>query len=157
MTLQTVGNVQSELEDKKAYLQNLINLPRVGIIIVGACEDRIRDLNCRTLQTCGKSREEIVEQLCRGVICPAEVGRCPITHTGNKVAFSSALYRPTNKSQSIYSRPRFRCAGKARPVLVESRWEELLWVKCERPDQEATLTLEFQLRACETVGAVQPV
>ena len=112
MTLQTVGNVQSELEDKKASLQNLINLLRVGIIIVGARE---------------------------------QVGLFERTLLPNKQELIHIL------------KTAFPVCRKGETVLAESRWAELLWVKCKRPDQEATLTLEFQLKACETVGAVQPI
>lgn len=164
MTLQTVEPVQSEFEEKEAFQQNLIELLPVGIIIVDAREHRIRDLNSRALRTIGSSREEIVGQICHGFICPAEVGRCPITDLGNIVDQSERILLANHQESIPVLKSVFQVCRKGETVLVESfvdireRKEAervLLEAKgdLERRVQERTSELQEQVREKEEAHA----
>ena len=167
MSLHDAGAVQSDFEEskeKEIYLQNLLELLPVGIIIVDAREHRIRALNSRALQMIGSSPEEVVGQICHGVICPAEVGRCPITDLGNTVDQSERVLLTNQQEPIPVLKTVFPICRKGETVLVESfvdiraRKEAkrvLLEAKedLERRVLERTRELQEQVRAKEEANA----
>lgn len=152
--------VHSEFEEKETFLQNLLELLPVGIIIVNAREHRVQDLNSRALRMIGSSREEVVGQPCHGVICPAEVGQCPITDLGNRVDQSERILLANKREPVPVLKSVFPVCRKGETLLVESfvdireRKEAeriLLEAKgdLERRVQERTSELQEQVREKE--------
>ena len=155
---------RSEFHEKESYLRNLIELLPVGIIIVGAHDHRIRDLNSRAVRMIGKERVEVVGQVCHGVICPAEVGQCPITDLGKTVDESERVLLagnqervPVLKSVFAVSRPGetlliesftdIRASKEAERILLEAKGD------LERRVLERTRELEEEIRARQEAHA----
>jgi PAS domain S-box-containing protein len=164
MGFQEVGAVQSQFQEKETYTQDLIELLPVGVIIVDAREHKIRDLNSRALRMIGGSREDIIGQVCHGVICPAERGRCPITDLGNTVDQSERVLLTNGATPVPVLKSVFSVCRRGEAVLVESfvdisaRKEAervLLEAKgeLERRVAERTSELQEQVRAREEAHA----
>jgi two-component system NtrC family sensor kinase len=132
-------------EEKEAYLQNLIELLPVGIIFVDAREHRIRDLNSRALRMIGTSREEIVGQVCHGFVCPAEVGRCPITDLGQTVDQSERLLLAAKQERIPVLKSVFSVCRKGETLLVESFIDIRASKEAERVLVEAKQDLEHRV------------
>jgi PAS domain S-box-containing protein len=70
--------VQKEREILSALLEKSL----CGILIIEASSHKIVDVNPIAIKTIGKSKEEIVGNICHQFICPAEAGKCPISDLG---------------------------------------------------------------------------
>jgi PAS domain S-box-containing protein len=73
--------VQKEREILSALLEKSL----CGILLIEASGHKIVDVNPIAIKTIGRSKEEIVGNICHRFICPAEVGKCPISDLGQTV------------------------------------------------------------------------
>jgi PAS domain S-box-containing protein len=72
-------SIQDALRENENYLTSLISSIRAGIIVIDARTHTIIDVNPAALEMIGTTKDAVVNQRCTTVICPAEVGKCPIT------------------------------------------------------------------------------
>jgi PAS domain S-box-containing protein len=77
--------LEDALSESQEYLQTLLWSVQVGIIVIDVETHIIIDANPAALLILKTTREELVNHLCHTSICPAEVGKCPITDLGNNV------------------------------------------------------------------------
>jgi PAS domain S-box-containing protein len=70
--------VQKEREILSALLEKSL----CGILLIEASSHKIVDVNSVAIKTVGRSKKEIVGNICHQFICPAEVGKCPISDLG---------------------------------------------------------------------------
>ena len=108
------------LEESECYLKTLLDILPVGIITVDAGSHTILDINSFASRLSGRAREEVVGNLCHGFICPAEVGRCPITDLGNEVDQSERLLLASEGRAIPVLKTVSKVKRAGRPVLVES-------------------------------------
>lgn len=74
-----------KMEEQKEYLDALLNAVPAGIMVIDAGTKKIVDLNNQATELIGLSKEEIIGRVCHQFICPAEIGKCPITDLGHIV------------------------------------------------------------------------
>ena len=79
------GKSTRALEDRKQYLDALLNAVPAGILVIDVETKQIVNLNERAAVLIGLSKEEIVGRVCHQFICPAETGKCPITDLGHTI------------------------------------------------------------------------
>jgi PAS domain S-box-containing protein len=77
--------LEEALIESEEYLQTLIKSIHVGIFVIDAKTHIIIDANPVALKMMGTTKDVVINQLCHKVICPAEVGKCPITDLSKKV------------------------------------------------------------------------
>ena len=77
--------LEDALSESEEYLQSLIRSIRSGIIVIDAKTHTIVDVNPAALEMIGTTKDAVLNQLCHKVICPAEVGKCPITDLNQRV------------------------------------------------------------------------
>ncbi|AKB35288.1 sensory transduction histidine kinase [Methanosarcina siciliae C2J] len=73
--------VQKEREILSALLEKSL----CGILLIEASGHKIVDVNPVAIKTIGRSKEEIVGNICHQFICPTEAGKCPISDLGLNV------------------------------------------------------------------------
>jgi PAS domain S-box-containing protein len=66
-------------QESQQYLATILATVQVGIIVIDAESHTIVEANPKALEVIGARREEILGSICHQYICPAEVGKCPIT------------------------------------------------------------------------------
>ena len=71
--------------DRETQLHTIFDNVQTGILVIDATTHNIVDANPTALQLIGIPREKLIGQTCHQNICPAEVGRCPITDLGQQV------------------------------------------------------------------------
>ncbi len=74
-----------ELENNKIYFETQLNSVLSGIIVVDSESHEIIDANPAALRLIGAVKEEVVGKVCHKFICPAEIGKCPITDLGQTI------------------------------------------------------------------------
>jgi PAS domain S-box-containing protein len=77
---------QSE-ERQKSILESV----QAGILLIDADTHVIADVNPVAAHMIGSTREQLVGSICNKYICPAEVGKCPITDLGQTIDNSDRI------------------------------------------------------------------
>jgi PAS domain S-box-containing protein len=83
--------------------REIIESTQSGIVLIDPITHAIVDVNTSAAHLFGASKEAIIGSVCHRFICPAEVGRCPITDLGQTVDKAERVLLTAN--------------GKSRPVL----------------------------------------
>jgi len=125
--------VQKEREILSALLEKSL----CGILLIEASGHKIVDVNPIAIKTIGRSKEEIVGNICRQFICPAEVGKCPISDLGLNVDKSEKMI--INAQKEIIS-----ILKSVVPVTIE---DKDYFVECFIDLSERKRTEENLLRA----------
>jgi diguanylate cyclase (GGDEF)-like protein/PAS domain S-box-containing protein len=79
------------LRESESRLQIIMEAVQTGIIIIDPDTHTIVEVNSRAASMIGAPREEIVGSVCHKFICPAEVGKCPITDLHQNVDHSERV------------------------------------------------------------------
>ncbi|HWQ66323.1 MAG TPA: PAS domain S-box protein [Methanospirillum sp.] len=115
--LQNLGGRLSESEERFRFI---IHAMQFGIIIIDAHTHTIVDANKKALEMIGGSSESVVGSICHRFICPADLGRCPVSDLGQTVDSSERiLLTIQGKSIPIIKSVIKTTLGK-RDVLIES-------------------------------------
>ena len=108
------------LAESESYLKTLLDTLPVGVIVVDAENHTILEANQFAQHLSNRSCQEVVNHLCHGFICPAEVGRCPITDLGKSVDQSERVLLAADGVQIPVLKTVSKVKRKGRSVLVES-------------------------------------
>jgi PAS domain S-box-containing protein len=95
---------QSEkiLKQNKDRLEAILNTIQTGVVIIDAKSHKIIDVNPAAVELIGRSKDNIIGKVCHKFICPAEVGKCPITDLGQTIDKSErVLINSKGKKVSI--------------------------------------------------------
>jgi two-component system sensor kinase FixL len=93
---------EEALRESKQRLNIVLNSILTGVVIVDAETHEIVDSNPLAAELIGLPKEEIIGKVCNKFICPAEVGKCPISNLGQTVDQSErVLIRGDGKEISI--------------------------------------------------------
>jgi PAS domain S-box-containing protein len=75
-------NLEEALTESQEYLSTLLMSVSVGILVIDAKTHLIVDVNPAALEMIGTTRDNVIDHICHDLICPAEIGKCPITDLG---------------------------------------------------------------------------
>ena len=88
-----------DISEQKAIIESV----KAGIVLVDPITHKIADINTTGAHLFGASKDAIIGSVCHRFICPAEVGRCPITDLGQTVDNAERVLLTAD--------------GKSRPIL----------------------------------------
>jgi PAS domain S-box-containing protein len=71
-----------KIRDNEERFRIIFEGQMTGILLIDAATHRIADLNDIAVRMIGYQKEMIVGKVCHRFVCPAEVGRCPVTDLG---------------------------------------------------------------------------
>ncbi len=71
--------LEKKLEENRDYLNQIFTSVKEGIAIIDVHTHEILDVNPAAIAMIGAKKEDIIHQICHRFICPACVGKCPIT------------------------------------------------------------------------------
>jgi len=86
--LSLLKQAEDAVRESEARLRVILDSVGAGIIIIDAKTHEIIDANATAVEMIGDNREVIIGSICHKYICPAEIGRCPITDLGQKIVNS---------------------------------------------------------------------
>ena len=84
-------NTQEIILGKGDLVKDILNSIPMGIIIIDPKTHSIVDANTAAIKMIGVSRELLAGTICHQHICPAEIGKCPITDLGQRVDSSERI------------------------------------------------------------------
>lgn len=73
---------ERRVKKEREILSALLEKSLCGVLLIEAASHKIIDVNPVAIKTIGRSKEEIVGNICHQFICPAQVGKCPISDLG---------------------------------------------------------------------------
>ncbi len=76
---------QQEIKQREAQQKAIFESVQTGIALIDPTTHKIVDVNTTAAHLFGASKEAIIGSVCHRFICPADVGRCPITDLGQTV------------------------------------------------------------------------
>ena len=76
---------EKALQVSEARLKSIFDAVQAGIVIIDPELHKIVDINPAAARLFGKPKEAIIGQGCQKFLCPADVGKCPITDLGQTV------------------------------------------------------------------------
>ncbi len=88
--------IESSLRKKEDFLKKVLDSLLVGVFVMDPKTHKIVDVNQKCAELVGLPREKIIGNICHGFVCPADVGKCPITDLGQTVDMSERKLRKAN-------------------------------------------------------------
>jgi PAS domain S-box-containing protein len=82
---------EEALRDSEMRYRSVIHSMQFGIVIIDAQTHTILEANHKSLEMIGGSNESVLGSVCHRFICPAELGRCPVTDLGQTVDSSERV------------------------------------------------------------------
>lgn len=105
LDLREARQAEQALRESESRLRAIMESVQTGIVIIDPAVHEIVDVNAAAASMIGAPKEEIVGSVCHRFICPAEVGRCPITdlhqtvdHSERVLLTATGARRPVIKS-----------------------------------------------------------
>jgi signal transduction histidine kinase len=84
-------NTQEIILGKGDLVKDILNSITMGIMIIDPKTHSIVDANTAAIKMIGVPRELLAGTICHQHICPAEIGKCPITDLGQRIDLSERI------------------------------------------------------------------
>jgi len=77
--------MENALRENEERLKEILEHLQTGVVLIDAETHEIVDINSLAARMIGAPKEEIIGNICHKFICPAEVGKCPISDLGQSI------------------------------------------------------------------------
>ena len=107
------------IESEERY-RTILHSMQTGIIVIDANSHTIIDINQKALNMIGGTKETVLGTVCHSFICPAELGRCPITDLAQTVDSSERILINAQKEKIPILKSVISATLGGKKVLIES-------------------------------------
>jgi len=90
---------EESLRQSEERQKTILDSIHAGILLIDEETHVITDINPVAAHMLGSTREQIIGSICNKHVCPAEVGKCPITDLGQKIDNSDRILITANGKQ----------------------------------------------------------
>jgi PAS domain S-box-containing protein len=111
---------EAAARENERWLQTVLESLQTGIMLVDACTHQIVYANAAARTLTGLAEEDLVGSVCHRHVCPAEVGRCPISDLGQMVDNTERILLAADGSQIPVIKSVVPVRFKGRDLLLES-------------------------------------
>ncbi len=112
--------VEEAIRSREEQFRAIFHNQQTGLIMVDATTHTIADANNAALSMIGASHDEVVGKVCHTFICPAEVGKCPVTDLGHIVDNAERVLIRANGERIPILKSVNPIKIGGRPFLIES-------------------------------------
>ncbi|MGA2227031.1 MAG: PAS domain S-box protein, partial [Syntrophobacteraceae bacterium] len=142
---------QDALRESETKLQAIFNTVGTGVFIIDRDTQEIIEANQTAAEMTGLPKERIIGQICHLLVCPAEVGKCPVKDLGQKVDNSERkLLHAAGQSKDILKTV-YPVTINGRDCYVES-FIDITDRKRAAAEKEKLEAQLFQAQKMESVG-----
>ena len=116
------ARVQAEeaLRESETKLRAIFDTVGTGIIIVDKDTQIILEANLTALEMTGLPQEKIIGQICHSLVCPAQVGKCPIKDLGQNIDHSERKLLCAGGDSKDILKTAYPITIKGRACYIES-------------------------------------
>jgi len=111
---------EESLRDSETKLQAIFDTVGTGIIIIDKDTQIIIDANPTAIEMTGLPKENIIGQICHSLVCPAQVGKCPVKDLGQNVDHSERKLLCAEGQQKDILKTVYPINIKGRDCYIES-------------------------------------
>jgi PAS domain S-box-containing protein len=111
---------EHQLRESEKRLQTIMESLPAGVCIIDAITKEILDINPAAVRMAGLTRDQMVGRTCHRFICPAELGKCPITDLGQGVDNSERTLLSAQGEKKPILKSVIPVNLNGRPCLIES-------------------------------------
>ncbi|WP_163292621.1 ATP-binding protein [Desulfovibrio sp. JC022] len=108
--------MEKRLKDQQDYTNAVLQGVQAGVVVIASSTHTIVDMNETAARIIGVNREDALGAVCHKYICPAEVGKCPVTDLGQGI--DHAVRRLANGKSVLKTVVPFKRGGDS--FLLES-------------------------------------
>jgi PAS domain S-box-containing protein len=109
----------SILESEQRF-RSIIHAMQFGIIIIDAQTHTIIEANNKALEMIGASNETVTGSICHRFVCPAEIGRCPVSNLGQTIDSSERILLTIQGESIPIIKSVIKTSLGGQEVLIES-------------------------------------
>jgi len=111
---------EEKLRQSETRFRTIIHSMQFGIVVIDANTHTILDANDKALEMIGGSNESVSGSVCHRFICPAELGKCPVTDLGQTVDSSERILLTMRGERVPILKSVVRTTLGGKEVLIES-------------------------------------
>ena len=115
-----IGLAEEALRENEERLRTILHSMQTGIIVIDADTHTILDANQKSLDMIGETKEKILGSVCHSYICPAEMGKCPITDLAQTIDNSERVLISAQGKKIPILKSVIQTILGGKKVLVES-------------------------------------
>lgn len=108
------------LAESERHLKAIWESVPSGLMVIDRKTHRIVDANPFSLKMMGQKLKEIVGKVCHNFVCPAEVGKCPVTDLNQEIAGTERILKNANGCHIPILKSVKSFRKKDREYLIES-------------------------------------
>ena len=109
-----------KLQESEERFRTILNSMQSGVVVIDAHTHRILDANPKALEMIGVTSESVLGSVCHQFICPAELGKCPVTDLGQAVESSERVLLTGSGAKRSIHKSVIRTVLGGKDVLIES-------------------------------------
>jgi len=111
---------EDTLRESEGRFRTILHSMQFGIIMIDANSHTILDANQKSLDMIGGTKETVLGSVCHSFICPAELGRCPITDLAQAIDSSERILITTRGEKIPILKSVVPTILGGKKVLIES-------------------------------------
>jgi PAS domain S-box-containing protein len=111
---------EETLRESEDRFRTIIHWMQFGIVIIDAQTHTILEVNDKALEMIGGTSESVAGSVCHRFICPAELGKCPVTDLGQNIDSSERILLNLRGEKVPIIKSVIRTTLGGKDVLIES-------------------------------------
>jgi two-component system cell cycle sensor histidine kinase/response regulator CckA len=118
--LESIYRYHTRQIDAERFLRQLLDSINCGVMVVDREELRIVDVNATGAELFERQRHDIIGKVCHRLVCPNDMGNCPVTDQHQRIDLSErSLLKPDGSALPILKSVA-TIERNGRPFIVES-------------------------------------
>lgn len=89
--LESLYNAEKIIKDRELRFKIIFDSIQTGVVLIEAETHKIMDANPVAVKMINTTRDNIIGQICHKFICPAELGKCPVTSLNIEIENSERI------------------------------------------------------------------
>ena len=111
---------KAALRDSEDFFRAIYENQQTAIVMIDPATHTIVNANSAALSMIGATKEEVIGEVCHEFLCPAEMGKCPITDLGQTVDASERILINMNSIRVPVLKTVKNATISGREYLIES-------------------------------------
>jgi PAS domain S-box-containing protein len=112
--------IENELRESEDYVTALLAAIPAGVVVIDSESHRVTDVNSSALRLMGRERDEVIGNVCHNLLCPADMGKCPIVDLHQEVDHSERVLLRADGSRLPILKSARALVCQGRTYLVEA-------------------------------------
>ncbi len=141
---------EAAIRESETKLQAIFNTVGTGILILEKDAQIIIEANQAAIEMIGLPKERIIGQICHSLVCPAQIGKCPVKDLGQSAANSERKLIHADGQQRDILKTVYPITIKGKDCYVES----FIDITDRKQAEDEKRDLEVRLNRAEKMEAL---